>query len=403
MYYGWYIVAGVFLSQLFQAGFFIYSFSLLVLPIQTSFDASRAEVMLSMSGATIMGLIASPFVGRMVDRYPARWLLSSGAMIYAIGLLLLSGAQTVTQFAILFSLFICIGNLLLGPLTASATVSRWFTESRGKALGVAAVGTSVGGVLIPALIAYWLVDVGWRGSLQNLAYCVLLLVLPYMLVVIRAPETQVEGGEQGASTQSPSVDLTMKTIILERAYWVIGISMGLLFCVYSAVLANLSPYAVGLGATESAAARLIMVLAVSGLIGKLVFGIAADKIDLRSALWIAQGLVVVGVMLFSSEPSYPLMMLASVLLGLATGGMLPVWGAMLAVQFGVASYGRAMGLMNPLIVLMIMPGYAVTGYLYDMSGNYQLAFSLCGGLAILSAVILLAMRKNSPAVDAEAS
>ena len=145
--------------------------------------------------------------------------------------------------------------------------------------------------------------------------------------------------------------------------------MGLLFCVYSAVLANLSPYAVGLGATESAAARLIMVLAVSGLIGKLVFGIAADKIDLRSALWIAQGLVVVGVMLFSSEPSYPLMMLASVLLGLATGGMLPVWGAMLAVQFGVASYGRAMGLMNPLIVLMIMPGYAVTGYLYDMNGK----------------------------------
>jgi MFS family permease len=93
-----------------------------------------------------------------------------------------------------------------------------------------------------------------------------------------------------------------------------------------------------------------------GLIGKLLFGYAADRINLKYGLWAAISLAAIGVAILASEPSYPVMLVAALFLGLATGGMLPVWGAMIAVVFGMKSYGRAMGAMMPVIALSVMPG-----------------------------------------------
>ena len=66
MFYGWYIVAAVFTSQLFITGFMTYSFGLLVLPLQETFGASRAEVNLAMSAVTLSGLVLSPLFGALV-------------------------------------------------------------------------------------------------------------------------------------------------------------------------------------------------------------------------------------------------------------------------------------------------------------------------------------------------
>ncbi|MGI9293823.1 MAG: hypothetical protein ACR2PS_07550 [Pseudomonadales bacterium] len=67
MFYGWVIVAGAFLSHFFMIGFLTYSFGLLVVPIQTEFGASRAELMYGMTGSTICGLFFAPVLGALVD------------------------------------------------------------------------------------------------------------------------------------------------------------------------------------------------------------------------------------------------------------------------------------------------------------------------------------------------
>jgi len=161
--------------------------------------------------------------------------------------------------------------------------------------------------------------------------------------------------------------------------------MALLFSTYSALLANLTPYLLGQGLDKAIAAQAIMVIAISGLVGKISFGYAADKVSLRLALSVTQLAVIGGLLLLAAGPSYWVITLALAILGLSTGGMLPVWGALLAAIFGTVSYGRVMGLMMPLIVMIVIPGYSLAGYLSDQSGSYGLCF------VIFSAVIAISM------------
>ena len=81
------------------------------------------------------------------------------------------------------------------------------------------------------------------------------------------------------------------------------------------------------------------------------------------------------------------MFVGSALMGLSTGGMLPVWNAMVPPLFGLANFGRAMGLMAPVIALTVTPSYAVAGYVRDLTGSYVPA--LQGGIAILVLAVLL--------------
>ena len=137
---------------------------------------------------------------------------------------------------------------------------------------------------------------------------------------------------------------------------------------------------------------LIMVVAISGLLGKLLFGVAADKIGQKLALWSAQLLVAAGFIVLATEPSYPLIMLACVSIGLAAGGMLPVWGAFIADIFGLQSYGRAFGLMAPIITLFVMVGFPLTGRLYDATGSFSLCLWIFTGLMAVAAILVVPLR-----------
>lgn len=403
MYYGWVIVGGALLSQTAMVGFFTYAFSLLVLPLQTSFDASRTEVMYTMSLSTILGLFLAPVIGFMADKYSIRWLMAAGAVIFGGGLYMLSMTQTLLQFTLLFGLVMALSNQLLGPICGTATITRWFTDHRGKALGLAATGSSLGGMLLPALFAYWLGENGdWRGALQNLSYGVLFIALPYLLVFMRDFDGQPTTKAQSKLTENnqettlqTNNDYSFTRIIKHTGYWIIGISMALLFSTYSALLANLTPYLSGQGLDKRIAAQTIMILAISGLIGKILFGYAADKISLRLALSITQTAVATGLVLLAIEPSYTMIVAAIIILGLSTGGMLPVWGALLATIFGTASYGRVMGLMMPLIILIVMPGYSLAGYLFDQSGNYSLCFYIFSATIIASMPLITFLNVTS--------
>lgn len=395
MYYGWRIVGSAFIAQLFVVGFFTYAVSLLIEPIRAEFGGTLEQVMYSLTAATFLGLFMQPMGGVLIDRYSVRVLMTAGTLFYALGLFAVAHSSNLTQYIVLFALTMAVTNALAGSLSTSAVISRWFTASRGRALGLAAIGTSVGGVIVPALLSHWLDTAGWRGALQNLALLVLVIVLPAVVLGIRSHPADVSlQPEQVPGDATPGADhnINMGGILRTPAFWFLGLSLGLLFSAYSAILSNLTPYAVSLGGNKEQASALIMAVAISGLIGKILFGTAADKFSLRSALWTAQALVALAFVTLSQATSQPAMLVGASLLGLAAGGMLPVWGALMAQVFGLASYGRAMGLMGPLITLCVMPSFTITGRLYDTYGSYAPALYLFTGFCIAAALLLLPLR-----------
>ncbi len=409
MFYGWVIVVGVLVVQFFMVGFFIYGFPLLVDPVQKEFDSSVTEVVLGISIGAWTGAVISPLAGSLVDKWSARGLIVIGTLSLAASLYLMSICQGVYQFAAVSAVLLAAANVLVGPITGSALVSRWFSASRGRALGVAATGTSVGGLIVPFLLENSIASMGWRGALQLLAACVVVLVLPLMIFGLRDHPSELglhpDGAESAvsAAVAAPvSREWTTGEVLRSPSFWLIGVSLGLLFLAYVGVLANLHKYATELGIEAGNATRLIQTIAVTGFIGKLVFGWAADRISLRVGLWLAQGLAAIGIAILSLEPGYTTMVLTASLMGLAAGGMLPVWGAMVGAEFGVASYGRVMGLMMPVIAPFAGAGPILAGLSVDMTGSYSIALRGFVGVLMIGAMLLIPLHlaTEQPAVEA---
>jgi MFS family permease len=109
-------------------------------------------------------------------------------------------------------------------------------------------------------------------------------------------------------------------------------------------------------------------------------------------LWAAIGLTTTSVALMTVEPGFPVLLVAAAMMGLAAGGILPVWGALMAAIFGVANVGRSMGLQAPIISIGVMPAYWVAGRIHGMTGSFVLAFQIFAVALCLAALILFALR-----------
>lgn len=399
MFYGWRVVAGMFVCQMFSVGFFTYSASILTSPVRESFGVSLEQIMYSLTLGTLAGLLAMPIAGFMADKFPVRHMVCAGLLLFAAGLWGVANSLTINSYVICFGLTMAIAMSLAGALAASTVISRWFSKSRGRALGISAAGTSIGGIVVPVMLTWGIGLWGWRSALEYLALFLVVVVLPFVFVTVRGrPEDvglAIEDSGLPASDSHADAPLSLAQILKAPAFWLLGLSLGLLFSAYSAVLANLNPYITHAGFSVKQASTAITVVAATGLVGKLVFGLLADKMSLRLGLWLAQGLALTACVLIAIEPAYFAIITAAVLLGLAAGGMLPVWGALMAQIFGVISYGRAMGMMSPVVTLCVLPGYTVTGMIFDNTGSFSGAWWLCSGLIGVAMLLLGGMRARA--------
>ena len=124
MFFGWYVVAGTFFSQMLVLGFFTYSVSLLVPLVREEFGVSMEQVMYSLAAGTFVGLFMQPVAGVMFDRYSARWLMSAGSVLLAGGLWALANTTSVTQFIVVFGVTMAMANAFSGSLATQTTISR---------------------------------------------------------------------------------------------------------------------------------------------------------------------------------------------------------------------------------------------------------------------------------------
>lgn len=390
MYIGWRVVAGAFFGMVLANGMFTYAFTVLVDPIREEFDASLEQVMYGLTLGTLFGLIMGPIVGALIDRFSVRLLMTLGCLLTASGLFAISNAQSIGAFSWLLAATMSLSLATMSSMPGSAVVSRWFSTNRGRALGIASIGSSFGGVLVPALLTFWISLYGWRDALQMMALVTVVFVMPIIWLTVRNRPSDLgltvedQSAPQDYESAVAQTGMGMLEILRTPAFWFIGLSMGLVFAAFSSMLANFAPYAAGLGVGENQISTMISILALGGVVGKFAFGMAADRVNLKKGLWLAHFLLCVAFLILLTEPAYPLMLLASVCFGLSTGGLLPVWSAMMARVFGVASFGRAMGAMGPVITLSILPAYALVGRLFDTTGSYSL------GLMVFSVVILVA-------------
>jgi MFS family permease len=381
LFAGWRIVGVTLATQALQAGLLIYAFGTLAVPLAAEFGVGRAQVMLA---STFLGLttnLLSPFAGRFVDRVPIRRLMLAAIACLFAGLCLVASARSLMQVWLAFALVLPIAQLLLGQMTSAALVSRWFVRLRGRALGVSALGTTIGGFVFPVLLATLTAAYGWRIAVVIIATGAVVVVAPLVaLLVVDRPQDRglLPDGDDAvpssAAARAAAAAPGFAEILRRRDFWLETVAVGFGLFAYLGTLANLAPHAISLGATPVQASLLMSGLAISAVPGKLGFGAVADKLDLRVAMGLSLGLLSVAFLLMALVPSYTVLVGAAVLLGLAAGGLLPVWGAMVARSFTPASFGKALGAMNLAMAPITMLNAPFAAFIYDQTGSYRNAF-----------------------------
>ena len=396
-YYRWIVVAYGVTLQAISVGTLIYCFTLFTLPWLEEFGSSRRDLMLTIALLQIGAGVMGPLAGRALDTFPLKWVILTGLACMVMGLLLAQRATALWHLWLVYATLMPITMTLTGTLAAQTLVSRWFTDNRGFALGISAIGTNVGGIILPILVSAWLLQVGWRDTLNNLMFLAVALVLPLTFLVLSRSPTPASNLESGGASDQRV--WTTRDILTTSIFWIPFCGLAPLSMAFGTLQFNLGIIVRDIGLDTAVTGNLIALTSVCMVAGKLFFGIMGDRVDHRKLYWIANVATIIALLLVLYAQTLPLLVVATVATGISGGGILPLMGLIYSSRFGVASFGRVMGFG----MLTIMAG-AVSpigaGWVYDLYGSYSIALVTLALIMLPAGIAMIWLRPPEPAANA---
>jgi MFS family permease len=378
-------------------GFFFYSYGVFFKAIAQDFGGSRLGIAFGLTVTSVVGAIVAPYVGRALDKYPLRRVMGVGATFMAFGFLGLSYVRNPTEFYLVLGIFIGFGASSMGNLATSKLVANWFDRRRGTALGIAAAGVSLSGVIMPYISAELINSYGWRQGFLVYGLFTLLVVLPLVLrFVISRPEDiglRPDGAmpvvrSQGDAPEPAKPRLAMRDVFREHNFWVIVATFSLIFCCMSATLTHMIPRLTDNGYSLVQASLVMSLCAGFGVAGKLTFGWLGDRLAMRKVMSIVICLQFTGQLLMYLSMDLMIFAIGASMFGYGVGGVVPMHGATVGKTFGRERFGAILGLMRPAMLPIQILGVPFAGWVYDMTGSYANAFEaflviyLFAGLAL---------------------
>jgi len=231
-YYGWIIVAVALISMGFWLGIRS-SFSVFYVALLEEFPWNRGNSAGVQSMALITYTILAPIVGGLIDRFGPRRVVVPGILVLALGLVLCSTVDTLTQFYLLYGVVMGSGITCIGIVTYSAILAHWFEKKRGLASGIAVSGMGLGTFFFVPISQSFISMLGWRVTFILTAALVLVILLPANALFLRhKPEDvgQCADGLRDDGTfentcsnnmdrKLPGDDWTTKKILLSGRFW----------------------------------------------------------------------------------------------------------------------------------------------------------------------------------------
>jgi sugar phosphate permease len=396
---GWHVLGASFVTAMLMAGATFYSFQHFVTPIEAEFGLARDQVNLGMMAFLLSSAIWAAIVGKSITRINPRQLALAGIIAFTLGFIGLSFSQSPKQMILLIILPIGFGFTACGPFIANVLTTNWFYKKRGRALGIAAVATSAGGFLVQPVFSYMIFKFGWRSALLYagiaIAIIATLLIIRYFISkpedIGQHPDGEPQSTPQVITSADPSL------ILRNRDFWVIGLACGLLLASDQALLVSLKPFGENLGFTNTQATLIPTVVAGSAIAGKLLIGWLIERFDKRLVF----ALVCLSNVLFLIAAvyvtSFAVLVTVAAFVGMAIGGIYPVWTGITADTFGRDYFAPAIGMMNIFTVLLAVVAIGFVGASFAANQSYDQAFTIFIPVAILAAIVMAFVRvKKEP-------
>lgn len=372
------------------------AFGVFMVPLTEQFGWGRG----ALSGAFSMCifLIGSMGIitGGLGDKYGPRPLVAVGGLLVGSGLLVMSRVESLWQVYLGWGFFLGLGcSCFVTPIMSA--IPRWFEEKKGLVLGIATAGMGVGGIFFP-ILAQWIISSdGWRQSALILGL-ISFIAFPLAYFLKKGPgktESKVYGVTPTAPYQPSAAandGLSFKQAIKSGRFWFFApIHTCFLFSM-QAILAHIVAYAVDTGAEPMAAASIVSIIAASTIVGNLSMGFISDKTGGKPAFIACFILTMMALVWLLFTREIWMFYFFAVLFGLGVGGTNPLVTVVAAELFGLKSLGVIIGSAMLIGTIGGALGATLTGSIFDLSGSYILAFSIClvlSALAVIFSLILL--------------
>jgi MFS family permease len=386
--HGYAIVSVVFLSAAIGIGTAQYAFGLFISPLEETFGWTRTEISASLSFAAVGGLTA-PLIGRAMDRFGARPILTLSLLVAGLGLILRPFMYELWHwYALSFLQFATFAGMTVLP--AGKLIAAWYPHARGKMLGIAAMGNNFGGLTVPISVASILALATWRESFLALGgACFVVALLAWIVIreAPRAPQATARAAPHTVTTLAGGA--TAREALRSRDFYAILAVVTLGYFTYSTVLSHTLAHLLNKGMSVADASFALGTLALGGLTGKVVFGAMIDRYGARPAtITNLVGQTAFAAMLALGDSPLALT-IALPCFGLFMGGFGVVSTVLVQDSFGLRHFGSIMGLMNLSTVMAFGLGPLIAGVSFDHTGSYSGAFLTVAAFFATGALILV--------------
>ena len=408
-FHGWKIVGLAMLAEFISVGFTSYLIGLYIEPLSKAFNATPGQLGWASSLFMLIVTLMGPLTGYWVDRDKVRVVLMAGALALSSGMMLLSQATTLIYATLTWVFLISPGAAMLSIVTIGALVVQWFERRRGLVMGMVTAGMSLGGFAMPPITAWLFSAFGWRLGTFSLGLFVAVVLVPTVwLIAVSKPADlgQHPDGEAPASTTVPSArepsPKGFRQFVSRRDFWFICAAVGTTTFTSIMIITYLVPYARAAGLDMRLSALLLSVYAGAAFFGKFIAGWLSDRFEPRrilSGITLCMALGFLPMVLFKEV--VVCIPISIALVGLAVGGMMPVWISIIARNFGPQAYGRVQGAMGVMLVTVtVIPG-PLGGYIFDTSGSYAPAFTLLIGVLLAGFVFTLLIPQQAERIGVD--
>lgn len=402
VFYGWWLVLGAAIGWALNSAVYLYGFGTFFDSLIKEFKSSRAALSGVYAFSRLETGILGPVGGFIVDRFGPRKVMLASITLMASGFMLLSQVSSLTQFYLVFVLMIALGAGLGFSTSLFTAVGNWFSRRLSIAFGLAQSGIGVGGLLVPVLS--WLIaEYGWRAGAQTAGITLMAIGIPVALIMRHKPEQYgytVDGGApaKAAFKVEEQGDFTAREALRTPTFWLLAIVFAIRLMVTAAVVVHFMPFLLDIGFPREMAATALGLIAVLSVPGRLGFGWLGDRFSKR---YMGAGffILLAGSLFFLGyvENTWQLFLFLA-MYAPAYGALATLMPSIRGEYFGRKAFGTIMGYMAVIIMMGTVAGPLFAGYVWDITGNYRLAFTVFAIASLVAfGMVLLAKRPSKRA------
>ena len=411
LFYGWYMVAATWI-MIFLSG--SVAVSIFFKPMLEDFGWNRATLSSVQSVAMIIFTIASPLLGRLIDRFGPKVMILTCVGTQVLSRVINGMASSVWHLY-LARLFYGINVL---P-SSQILISKWFIRKRGVALGIFSTGIPIGTIVLTPVSQYLILTWGWRMTMFFWAAVAFCVMFPLALIIKNNPEDK----GYGPNGQSPDGSLTTDSsasngddalgsqkkikdvrdifeVLKDGAFWYLSMSHFICGSGCGIMMTHIVAFPIDIGYSDMVGASLVSVQGLLNLVGLLVTGPLSDRVPRKKVLALCHFLrsfsfVTIVIFILLGGGSLWLLYVSMALFGFGWFTTSPLAAGLVVDLFGSSRMGTILGMVTSCHILGMAIGAYAGGVIFDSTGSYDLVFLIQGPLEFLAAIFVLFIKQKS--------